>query len=57
MPNILITNLDSWRVEEAPHNVLTAAVGCEMKRSEASLTRELPHKACGSNGRDLYENN
>ena len=53
MPNILITNLDSWRVEEAPHNVLTAAVGCEMKRSEASLTRQLPHKARGSNGRDL----
>ena len=50
------TNLDCWRVEEAPHNVLTAAVGCEMKRSEASLTGQLPHKARGSNRRNLQEN-
>ena len=43
-----MTNLYSWRVEEAPHHVLTPAIGRQMKRGEASLAREFPHKARGS---------
>ena len=37
IPNIYMTNLYSWRVEEAPHNVLAPAVGRQMKWGEASL--------------------
>ena len=37
IPNIFMTNLDSWRVEEAPHHVLTPAIGRQMEGGEASL--------------------
>ena len=54
--NTFVTNLDSWRVEEAPHYILTPAVGREMKWSEASLAREFSHKARGSHRRNLSRN-
>ena len=39
--------LDSRRVQQTSDHILTATVGCEMKRSQASLSGQFPHQTLG----------
>ena len=46
-------HLDCRGVEEAPHHVLTAAVGRQVEWSETSLTGQFSHQALGLGCGDL----